>query len=388
MRGAPLRYPDGVMVHDLTDPTDPIEGPVGRHFGIVRGEGGVLVECQVCPRLCRLAPGQRGFCFVRGRPSVEEEAGEGPTLRLTTYGRSSGLCIDPIEKKPLAHFYPGTPVLSLGTAGCNLACKFCQNWESSRARDFDGRQREASPEAIAEAAVNRGCRSVALTYNDPVIFLEYAVDVAEAARARGLAAVAVTAGYLTRPARADLFAVMDAANVDLKAFTEDFYWRMTGGHLEPVKETLVYLARETRVWLEVTCLLIPGLNDSEREVRALAAWIADALGPTVPLHLSAFHPDHRLSEIEATPPATLARARLQAKEEGLHHVYTGNVHDPEGDTTWCPGCGSALIVRDWYELSAYRLSETGTCLACDRILEGHFEPHPGIWGRRREAVHL
>ncbi|MDF1562470.1 MAG: AmmeMemoRadiSam system radical SAM enzyme [Deltaproteobacteria bacterium] len=361
-----------------------ITGPVARHFEeLPSGE----LECRVCPRLCRLSPGQRGFCFVRGRPRREDDH-DPPTIRLTTHGRSSGLCIDPIEKKPLAHFLPGTPVLSLGTAGCNLACKFCQNWESSRARDFDGRQQAAEPEALARAAAEAGCRSIALTYNDPVIFLEYAVDCARAARARGLRAVAVSAGYVLPGAREELFGVMDAANIDLKAFTEDFYWRQTGGHLEPVKETLVALARQEGLWLELTVLVIPTLNDSEAELRALAAWVAAELGPEVPLHLSAFHPDFRLRALPATPARTLRRARGWARAEGLRHVYTGNVHDPEGDATHCAGCGEVLIERDWYELLAWRLTPEGACPTCGAALAGVFEARPGRWGRQRLPLRL
>ncbi|RMG21238.1 MAG: AmmeMemoRadiSam system radical SAM enzyme [Deltaproteobacteria bacterium] len=352
-----------------------------RHYRIAP-DGRVV--CEVCPRFCRLRPGQRGFCFVRVRPRDARS----PTLHLTTYGRSSGLCIDPIEKKPLAHFLPGTPVLSLGTAGCNLACKFCQNWETSRARAFDDGQVEAPPHAVALAAAATGCRSVALTYNDPTIFLEYAVDIAREAHAYGIAAVAVTAGSITAPAREDLYAHMDAANVDLKAFTEAFYRRMTGGHLEPVKETLVWIARQGRIHLEVTTLLIPGHNDSEREVRALAAWIGEHLGPSVPLHFSAFHPDFRLLDVPPTPPRTLRQARAWARAEGLWHVYTGNVHDREGDTTFCPGCGAPLIVRDWYEVLEYHLDPEGRCPGCARPLEGVFDAEPGRWGRRRQPVAL
>jgi pyruvate formate lyase activating enzyme len=337
------------------------------------------VQCDVCPRECRLHEGQRGFCFVRAC-----EQGE---LVLTTYGRSSGFCVDPIEKKPLNHFLPGTPVFSFGTAGCNLGCKFCQNWDISKSRETDTLADAASPEAIAETARRLGCRSVAFTYNDPVIFLEYAVDVADACRALGIKAVAVTAGYVSPGAREELFAHMDAANVDLKAFTEDFYAKVCGGRLRPVLDTLEYLVHETGVWLEITTLLIPGLNDSDAEVAALSRWVRERLGTDVPLHFSAFHPDWKLRDRPQTPPETLSRAREIALQAGLHHVYTGNVHDPGGQSTYCHACGSLLIERDWYDLGAWNL-EHGHCGSCGAVCPGVFEERPGTWGARRLPVRM
>lgn len=336
------------------------------------------VRCDVCPRHCTLLEGQRGLCFVR--------AAQNGRIVLTTYGRSSGFCIDPIEKKPLNHFLPGTSVLSFGTAGCNLTCKFCQNWDISRAREMDRLQDTASPRQIARAARHSGCRSVAFTYNDPAIFLEYAVDVAQACHEEGLKTVAVTAGYLTDAARRDLFAPMDAANVDLKAFDEAFYHRLCTGHLEPIKETLQYLVQETRVWTEVTTLLIPGQNDSDRELDALTQWMVDALGPDVPLHFSAFHPDWRMMDSPATPLQTLRRARDIARRNGIHHCYTGNVHDPDGASTRCAACGALLIERDWYQLGVVRLGSDGRCPACGTVCAGVFDDQPGDWGRRRARV--
>jgi pyruvate formate lyase activating enzyme len=338
------------------------------------------IECRLCPRLCRLNDGQRGLCFVRAR------AGDG--LVLTTYGRSSGFCVDPVEKKPLAHFLPGTPILSFGTAGCNLACSFCQNHEISKSREMDTLAEDASPQAIARAAEALGCRSVAFTYNDPVIFLEYAVDVAAACRARGIRTVAVTAGYITREARGEFFAAMDAANVDLKAFTEDFYRRLTKSSLAGVCDTLTYLVHETTVWTELTTLLIPGENDSDAEIRAMCRWIARELKPDVPLHFSAFHPDHRLQDKPRTPHATLARARAIAIDEGLNHVYVGNVHDRHRQSTYCTGCGLRVIERDWHLISRYRLDPAGHCLACGTALAGVFDGPAGDWGRRREKVDM
>ena len=258
------------------------------------------IQCDVCPRYCKLRDGQRGMCFVRAR--------EKDQIVLTTYGRSSGFCIDPIEKKPLNHFYPGTPVLSFGTAGCNLGCKFCQNWDISKSREIDILGDEASPEKIARVAEELGCRSVAFTYNDPVIFLEYAVDVAQACRERGINTVAVTAGYICDEPRVEFFQHMDAANVDLKAFTDDFYKKICAAELGNVLDTLQYLKHETDVWFEITTLLIPGHNDGEEELEALTGWVVEKLGPDVPVHFTAFHPDWKMMDVPPTPPAPLTRA--------------------------------------------------------------------------------
>jgi pyruvate formate lyase activating enzyme len=335
------------------------------------------VQCDLCPRDCKLQEGQRGLCFVRQR--------EGDRMVLTTYGRSSGFCLDPIEKKPLNHFHPGTSVLSFGTAGCNLACKFCQNWDISKAREMDRLVDSASPEAIARAAKASGAASVAFTYNDPTIFAEYAMDCADACHAVGVHTVAVTAGYIHAEPRRELYAKMDAANVDLKAFTEDFYRKTCAAHLEPVKDTLRYLVHETSVWTEITTLVIPGYNDSDAELAELAAWIARDLGPDVPLHFSAFHPDYKMMDIPATPPATLRRARAIALREGLRYVYTGNVHDREGDATACPGCGANVIERDWYEILSSRL-RGDCCAACGTRIPGRFGDAVGNFGRRRMRV--
>ena len=336
------------------------------------------IQCDLCPRDCKLHEGQRGACFVRMR--------EDDQIVLTTYGRSSGFCIDPIEKKPLNHFYPGSSVLSFGTAGCNLACKFCQNWDISKSRDMDRLMDQASPETIAIAAEKNGCKSVAFTYNDPVIFAEYAMDTADACHERGIKTVAVTAGYIHAEARRDFFSKIDATNVDLKAFSDEFYYKLTGSHLQPVLDTLIYLKHETDVWLEITTLLIPGKNDSDEELTALSKWIKTELGPDVPLHFSAFHPDHKMPDIPATPAATLIRARNIALKQGLSYVYTGNVHNAEGDTTFCPQCSSPLIVRDWYQINQYRLNEDGCCPDCGFSLAGRFEEKAGNFGQRRIPI--
>ena len=347
-------------------------------YGIRLPDG--RVQCDACPRACRLHEGQRGFCFVRMR--------EGDRLVLTTYGRSSGFCIDPIEKKPLNHFLPGTSVLSFGTAGCNLGCTFCQNWDISKAREMDRLMDTASPAALARAARDWDCASVAYTYNDPVVFNEYAVDVAVACRENGTRNVALTAGYVAGDARRDLFAVMDAANVDLKAFTEDFYRRVTGSHLAPVLDTIAYLVHESDVWVELTTLLIPGLNDSEEELRSMFRWVMAELGPDVPHHLTAFHPDHRLRMIGPTPVSTVRRARAVALEEGLHFVYTGNVDDVSGGVTSCLGCGTPLIERDGYTILAYRLTSEGRCPRCGVALPGRFAESVGDFGPRRIPVRI
>ena len=332
------------------------------------------IECDLCPRRCRLHAGQRGFCFVRAR--------DGDRMVLTTYGRSSGFAIDPIEKKPLAHFHPGTSVLSFGTAGCNLNCRFCQNWDISKSREWDRLAAPATPEAIARAAASAGCDSVAFTYNDPVIFAEYAIDTANACHELGLNAVAVTAGYITPEARADFFAPMDAANIDLKGFTEDFYWKVTGSHLKDVLDTIAWVHANTETWVELTTLLIPGYNDAPDEIAQMCRWILAELGPDVPLHFSAFHPDFKMLDVPATPPATLRAARDAALDAGLHFVYTGNVHDPGGEITSCAGCGHALIERDWYAILAYRLTADGRCPGCGAAVPGRFGPAVGEWGRR------
>ena len=338
------------------------------------------IQCDLCPRDCRLAEGQRGFCFVRQRV--------GGRMVLTTYGRSSGFCVDPIEKKPLNHFFPGSSVLSFGTAGCNLGCRFCQNWDISKARADDLLQDSATPGEIARRARALGCRSVAFTYHDPVIFAEYALDVAEACQAQGIQTVAVTAGYIHAAPRRDFYARMDAANVDLKGFTEDFYARLTLSHLAPVLETLEWVKHHTRTWLEITTLLIPGLNDGDDELRALSRWTYEHLGPDVPLHFTAFHPDYKLTDVRPTPGATLRRARALARAEGLRFVYTGNVHDPEGDATACPGCGETLVARDWYEILDYRLTADGRCPGCGNRLPGRFSAEAERFGRRRMPVVL
>lgn len=357
--------------------TDVISGTPARHWHTL-DDG--RVQCDLCPRFCKLHDNQRGLCFVRARHSDQ--------IVLTTYGRSSGFCIDPIEKKPLNHFLPGTPVMSFGTAGCNLTCKFCQNWDISKSREMDRLMDQASPEAIAEAAVRTGCRSVAYTYNDPVVFFEYALDVAAACRERNVKNVAVSAGYICPEPRAEFYRYMDAVNIDLKAFTESFYKSLCTAELGAVLDTLKYVKHETNTWLEITTLLIPGENDSEAEIERLTQWVIENLGPDVPLHFSAFHPDYKMRNIPATPTETLIRAWQIARKNGVHHVYTGNVHHKETGSTYCHNCGLRLIGRDWYELSDWNITADGACSRCGTRSAGVFESRPGDWGRKRQGVDM
>lgn len=369
------------MSRTVVLPPDETPGPDG-----VKGGGwwhesddGRRIVCDLCPRACKLAPGDRGFCFVR-----QNLAGR---MVSTTYGRSTGFCIDPIEKKPLNHFYPGTSVLSFGTAGCNLGCKFCQNWTSTKSREVDLCCDTAEPEAIAMAAKQHGCRSVAFTYNDPIVWAEYAIDTAWACRALGIKTVAVTSGYITPLARPAFYEAIDAANVDLKGFAETFYWKLCAGHLEPVRDTLRWLVRQTNVWVEITNLIIPRANDSEDELRRMCDWVAEELGPDVPLHFSAFHPDFRLTDRGVTPLATLLKAHQIARSAGLRYVYTGNVSDAEHQSTYCPSCGRLLIERDGYLVGAYALDED-RCGQCGARIAGHFDAAPGNWGARRVPIRI
>jgi pyruvate formate lyase activating enzyme len=365
----------GSVTSDKT--AEEITGVPGRYWHTL-DDG--RIQCDVCPRFCKLHNGQRGLCFVRAATDDQ--------IVLTTYGRSSGFCVDPIEKKPLNHFLPGTPVLSFGTAGCNLTCKFCQNWDMSKSRQMDTLADAASPQALAQAALATGCRSVAFTYNDPTIFLEYAVDVAIACHAVGLKTVAVTAGYICPEPRAEFYTHMDAANVDLKGFTQDFYKRLCSGYLDDVLATLKYIHHETTVWLEVTTLLIPGQNDGDQELTELSEWFAGELGPDVPLHFTAFHPDYKMNEIARTPHQTLLRARDIAKNAGLNNVYVGNVHDANAGSTYCSGCGTKLIGRDWYQLGEWNLDASGHCSKCSLKCPGVFDGPPGDWGQKRVPVNM
>jgi len=343
-----------------------------------RGGTGKIV-CDLCPRQCRIKEGDRGFCFVR-----KNHKGQ---MVLDTYGRSTGFCIDPIEKKPLNHFYPGTSVLSFGTAGCNLGCRFCQNWEISKSREVARLSEQASPDAIVTAARELGCHSVAFTYNDPVVWAEYAIDTAQACREAGIKTVAVTAGYIMPEARQEFYQLIDAANVDLKAFSEQFYHRITLSHLGPVLDTLKYLRHETDVWFEITNLIIPDENDSADELKAMCDWIVTELGPDVPVHFTAFHPDFRMTDKQNTPHETLLKAHAIARQAGIHYPYVGNVRDRQHGSTHCHACGELLIDRDWYEIHRYGIV-AGCCSACGTPQPGRFSDTAGSWGRRRTLVDM
>ena len=321
------------------------------------------IQCDLCPRKCKLKNGQRGFCYVRGA--------ENGAIVLYAYGMTTGLAVDPIEKKPLYHFYPGSKVLSFGTVGCNLSCRFCQNWQISSSGRMESMQK-ATPEEIVKRAKNSGAQTIAFTYNDPVVFMEFARDVAQAALKRKIATVAVTAGYISEKARPEFFSFINAANVDLKAFSDDFYRKFSAARLQPVLDTLRYIREETNVWLEVTTLLIPGLNDSDYELHALSEWLVENLGPDVPLHFSAFHPDHKMTDRQRTPLSTLEKARLIAFSKGLNFVYTGNVYDPDGSATHCPDCGQVLIERNGYQTLVLNMTLESACSNCGARIVGVF----------------
>ncbi|MFN8555611.1 MAG: AmmeMemoRadiSam system radical SAM enzyme [Candidatus Obscuribacterales bacterium] len=350
-------------------------GVPGRYWHYV--EEGSKIFCDLCPRACVLKAGDRGFCFVR--KNVDGQ------MMLTTYGRSTGFCVDPIEKKPLNHFLPGSSVLSFGTAGCNLGCQFCQNWSISKSREIEQLSEVATPEDIATAAQRLGCNSVAFTYNDPVIWAEYAIDTAKACHQVGIKTVAVTAGYITREARPEFYSVIDAANVDLKAFTERFYEKLTLSALEPVLDTLKWLKHESDVWFEITNLMIPDENDSFDEIERMCDWIVTNIGDSVPIHFTAFHPDYRVKHRPPTPHQTLIRARDQAIKAGIKYAYVGNVNDAERQSTYCPNCSKLLIERDWYELGRYDI-KNGCCKHCKAAIAGVFEKNKGTWGRKRMPV--
>lgn len=338
------------------------------------------VECMLCPRACQLSDGESGICHVRTCQETQ--------LFFTHYGRTTGLCIDPIEKKPLFHFLPGTPTLSFGTRGCNLQCAFCQNWQTHSGPDIFPNDIVCPPPVMAEIARHRSCPSVAMTYNDPVVFFEYAADVAEACHALDIRTIAITAGYISKQARPIFFRSFDAANVDLKAFTTRFYRERCKAELTDVLQTLVYIKEHTSIWLEITTLLIPEENDSEPEISALTKWIGKTLGPDVPLHFSAFHPDHQLLDRPPTPLQTLCRAREIAQANGLVHVYVGNCSVEDGGTTFCSHCQSPLITRSGYAIADYKLTQKKTCPKCQTPLVGHFRSEPGRFGNQRIPITL
>ena len=331
-------------------------------------EPGGRVHCYLCPRHCHIHAGQAGFCFIR--------VNRGGKLYSLGYGSPAALQIDPIEKKPLSHFLPGSLVFSMGTAGCNMGCFFCQNWDISKSRQDQVRSQRVAPEDVPLLALEHGCESIAFTYNEPTIWGEYVIDICKAAKYHGLKTVMVSNGYITREAFHDIYDHIDAANIDLKAFTENFYGKITLTHLQPVLDTLQWLKNETSVWFELTNLLIPTLNDGAEEIGKLSEWVMQHLGPDVPLHFTAFHPDFKLQDKPATPPETLHRARKIALDAGLHYVYEGNIFS-EGAHTGCPSCGELLIRRSWHNVLENNL-ENGACPSCGLAI-------PGVWQRKRAA---
>jgi len=319
------------------------------------------VVCTLCPRYCNIPPGKAGFCYIR--QNIDGK------LYSTGYGRPTGFAIDPIEKKPLNHFLPGSGILSFGTAGCNLGCKFCQNWSMSKAHLDELNALHVSAQEVVRLAVKHRLPSIAFTYNDPIIFSEYVEDISVLAHEQNIRTVMVTNGYITKEARSEVFRHVDAANVDLKAFTEDFYRKLTLSHLQPVLETLQWLVHDTDVWVEITTLLIPAANDSDSEIQRLVHWLLQQLGDEVPLHFTAFHPAFKMTDFPPTPAETLSRARRLALQEGVKYCYVGNVHDPQGQTTFCPQCGTALIERDWHSVYSNVL-KNGRCPKCAARIAG------------------
>lgn len=322
------------------------------------------IQCHVCPHQCILKENHHGLCFVRANINNQ--------MTLLSYGKTAGLAIDPIEKKPLNHFYPGSQVLSFGTIGCNLSCKFCQNWEMSTCKDIGYLLTDATPSDICKSALLNNCKSVAFTYNDPVPSIEYYLDIAEACSAQQIMMVAVSSGYITDQAAAPFYAHTDAANIDLKGFSEDFYRRLTGASLQPVLETLKYIANETSVWLEITNLIIPDENDSDAQIDQMTSWIVDNLGVDVPLSFSAFHPAWKLSDKGRTPLERLLSARDIAIKNGIRYVYCGNVYSPETAATRCHNCHALLIERDGFHAQIRGLSRDGLCLKCQTPIPGRF----------------
>ncbi len=327
---------------------------------------GDKIQCTICPRNCKLKEGQRGFCHVR--KNVDGE------ICLTTYGYNTGLAIDPIEKKPLYHFYPQSKVLSFGTLGCNMGCAFCQNWQTTKSKADPTQLHSASPKKIAELAIEHGCKSVAFTYNDPVIFYEYAIDTAIECHKKGIKTVAVTAGYINPEPRKEFFKHMDAVNVDLKAFNDEFYKRNCLAGLDPILDTIKYIKNETNCWMELTTLLIEGENNFEDELQNECKWIVDNVGVDTPLHFSAFHPDYKFLDRKPTKLSTLLKAYDIAKKAGLRYIYIGNVLNTKTSTTYCHGCLKAIIKRDGYQVLEYNL-ENGNCKFCGTKCSGAFEEY-------------
>ena len=322
------------------------------------------IQCTVCPRECVLSAGQEGFCHVR-------KNSEGK-ITLASYGYNTGLAIDPVEKKPLYQFYPASPVLSFGTLGCNMGCLFCQNWQTTKTKADIRLLNKTSPDEIVRIAKNYNCKSVAFTYNDPIIFFEYAIDTAKLCREEGIKTIAVTSGFMNPEPAKEFFKYMDGANIDLKGFSEQFYKKNCLAHIEPVLNTIKYAVNETDCWVELTTMLIEGENDSDEMIKHECEWILTNLGDCVPLHFSAFFPRYKFSGRKHTELSTLLRAYSIAKEAGLKYVYTGNLTNTETSATYCKSCNRPVIVRNGYELIEYNLSEEGKCIFCNTVCDGRY----------------
>lgn len=322
---------------------------------------GKIVQCNLCPNRCILSEGQIGLC--KARKNIDGE------LYSMTYGKVSSVHVDPIEKKPFFHVLPGSKAFSIATTGCNLRCSFCQNWQISQVFSWEAQTQEATPEQVVEAAVQSRAESIAFTYNEPIIFYEYMLDIAKLAKQQGLKTVVVSAGYINPEPLRELLPYLDAYKVDLKAYKESFYQKLTGGHLAPILETMKII-KQSGTWLEIVNLLIPGENDSEEEIREMAKWIKENVGDEVPLHFSAFHPMYKLQNLPPTPPETVIKAREIAMEEGLKYVYVGNISYPEGESTYCPESGEVAIERKSYFILSNNL-KNGQCPTGEKI--------PGVW---------
>jgi len=321
-----------------------------------------MIQCHLCPRGCIVTDGNRGYCRVR-----ENRKG---TYYSLVYGRPCATHLDPIEKKPLFHVYPGSLAYSIATVGCNMTCKFCQNWDISQARPEDISVPYRAPENIASAAKKSGAKTIAYTYNEPTIFSEYLSDCARAGREQGVESVMVSNGFITAEAQKTLFPVLKAIKIDFKGFTQDFYKKVCDGQLQPVLDTLKRLSG-SGVWYEIVVLVIPTLNDSPDEIKRMSAWMVKELGQDVPLHFSRFNPMYKMKNIPPTPPQTLRRAREIAMGEGIHFVYIGNVPGAEAQNTICPSCRAVLIERYEYRILNNTIVD-GKCKACGK-------PVPGVW---------
>jgi len=318
------------------------------------------VQCELCPKSCIIEPGQSGDCRVR----INIDG----VLRTVVYGFPCSTHIDPVEKKPLFHFLPGTNILSIATVGCNLHCKNCQNWEISQCNPEDSTASMLGPEKIIELALQYRCPSVAYTYTDPVVYYEYTLETAKLARNRNMRNVLVTAGYINEQPWRRLLEYVDAANIDLKGMTDEFYRRVCSGTLKPVQNALV-VAKASGILVEVTNLVIPTLNDKPEEIRQLARWVKENLGSDTPLHFSGFSPRYQMVHLPQTSLNTLEMARNIAISEGLEYVYIGNVKSKEGENTYCPGCGKLLIERKIYTIIRNELKD-GSCPGCGRKIHG------------------